>query len=126
MAFSISHLGYPISQNTRQTRYSAGVHPTAITQPYNIVRFPNAALDCQIFRTLRCWATRRHPNKGARWVTRKYFLPEYAQHWCFQGRSHLDGVTTSEYLTQLVTIPIKRHTKIRSEATPYDPAFASY
>ncbi|WP_145564193.1 hypothetical protein [Yersinia aldovae] len=59
-------------------------------------------------------------------VTRKYFLPEYARHWCFQGRSHFDGVTTLEYLTQLVTIPIKRHTKIRGEATPYDPAFASY
>lgn len=26
-----------------KTPYSAGVHPTAITQPYNIVRFPNAA-----------------------------------------------------------------------------------
>ncbi|MCW2457504.1 UNVERIFIED_ORG: hypothetical protein M2414_005273 [Rahnella aquatilis] len=33
---------------------------------------------------------------------------------------------TSEYLTQRVTIPIKRHTKIRCEATLYDPAFASY
>jgi hypothetical protein len=44
---------------------------------------------------------------------------EYARHWCFQGKSHSDGVTTSEYLTQLVTAPIKRHTKIRCEATPY-------
>ena len=83
-------------------------------------------VDCQIFRTLQRWAKRRHPNKGARWVTRKYFLPEYARHWCFRGKSHIDGVTLSEYLTQPVTIPIKRHTKIRCEATPYDPTFASY
>lgn len=83
-------------------------------------------VDCQIFKTLQRWAKRRHPNKGARWVTIKYFLSEYARRWCFQGRSHLDGVTTTEYLTQLVTIPIKRHTKIRCEATPYDPVFASY
>ncbi|MBS8989608.1 colicin release lysis protein [Escherichia coli] len=27
-----------------QIPYSVGVHPTAIAQPYNIVRFPNAAL----------------------------------------------------------------------------------
>lgn len=39
---------------------------------------------------------------------------------------HIDGVTTSEYLTQLITIPIKQHTKVRCDAAPYDPAFTSY
>lgn len=42
-------------------------------------------VDCQIFKTLQRWAKRRHPSKGARWVIRKYFLPEYARHWYFQG-----------------------------------------
>lgn len=83
-------------------------------------------VDCQRFKKVQHWPKRRHPDKGARWVTRKYFLPEYAQLWCFQGRSHPDGVTISEYLTQLVTIPIKRYTKIRCEATAYDPEYASY
>ncbi|HFV4050131.1 TPA: hypothetical protein ACH9KC_005886, partial [Escherichia coli] len=34
-----------------KTPYSAGVHPTAITQPYNIVRFPNGALTVR-FRSI--------------------------------------------------------------------------
>nr|WP_242688227.1 hypothetical protein [Photorhabdus stackebrandtii] len=41
----------------------------------------------------------------------RLILPENARRWCFQGKSHLDGVTTSKYLIQLITIPIKRHTK---------------
>ncbi|ECY4647023.1 hypothetical protein ACCN59_004800 [Salmonella enterica subsp. enterica] len=131
----------PIKNNVltfiRNTRSLIKAHPTMATG--ELIRLLNPKLrgwgnyyrhsvakqtfgyvDCQIFKTLQRRAKRRHPNKGARWVTRKYFLPEYARLWCFQGRSHLDGVTTTEYLTQLVTIPIKRHTKIRSEATPYD------
>lgn len=32
-----------------QIPYSVGVHPTAIAQPYNIVRFPNAALSGALY-----------------------------------------------------------------------------
>ncbi|WP_176488411.1 group II intron maturase-specific domain-containing protein [Candidatus Regiella insecticola] len=38
-------------------------------------------VDCQIFKALLRWSTRRHPNKGARWIAKKYFLPEHASHW---------------------------------------------
>jgi len=31
-----------------------------------------------------------------------------------------------QYLTDAARIPIKRHTKIRGEANPYDPAWETY
>jgi len=32
------------------------------------------SLDSQIYRYLRDWAKRRHPHKGKRWLTQKYWL----------------------------------------------------
>lgn len=83
-------------------------------------------VDSEIFKALRRWSTRRHPNKGTKWVVRKYFLPENSCQWRFQGVWHVNGLTTREYLSQLAQIPIRRHIKIRSEATPYDPVYADY
>lgn len=84
-------------------------------------------VDSQIFKALRRWSTRRHPNKGARWIVKKYFLPENSRQWRFRGVCQGSGSTTTlEYLCHLAEIPIRRHIKIRSEATPYDPVFAKY
>src|SRR5690606_9830022 len=78
--------------------------------------------DHQIFLALYDWAVRRHPNKGRRWIRRKYFRREGPRNWTFSARlqnRYLD-------LALLASIPIIRHHKIRSSATPYDPRFRDY
>lgn len=80
-----------------------------------------------VFKTLWRWAKRRHSNKGAGWIRRKYFRSDGNRHWVFfatikdkQGnKAHLD-------LVEATQIPIKRHIKIKAHATPYDPAYSKY
>ncbi len=80
-----------------------------------------------VFKALWRWAKRRHSNKGAGWIRRKYFRSEGHRHWVFsatikdkQGRkSHLE-------LVEATQIPIKRHIKIKAEANPYHPAYSNY
>ncbi|WP_050749345.1 group II intron reverse transcriptase/maturase [Candidatus Regiella insecticola] len=83
-------------------------------------------VDSEIFKALLRWSTRRHPKKGTRWVAKKYFLAEHACRWRFQGKRASNGTIHQEYLCHLKEIPIRRHIKIKSEATPYDPNFAQY
>lgn len=80
-----------------------------------------------IFESLWRWAKRRHPNKGSQWIQRKYFRQEGYRHWIFTAiikdakgkKMHLD-------LIDINKTPIKRHIKIRAEATPYDPTYHDY
>lgn len=77
-----------------------------------------AVMDHRIFWALWRWAKRRHPNKGARWVKRRYFKASDSRQWLFS-----DGATT---LVRLSSYNKRRHTKIRSETNPYDPAQETY
>ena len=80
------------------------------------------AIDDQIYRTVRRWMKRRHPRKADDWIAKKYFKSIGGNNWVFYG-------TTDEqmrYLTSAAHVPIKRHTKIRGEANPYDPEWESY
>lgn len=84
-------------------------------------------VDHTIFQSLWRWATRRHPNKGARWIKSKYFRNDKRQKWVFSGKTkdkhgtsvHLDLINASK-------TPIKRHIKIQANATPFDPAYYDY
>lgn len=84
-------------------------------------------VNSEVFRALWRWAKRRHPNKGLRWIKRKYFRSIRWRNWVFSSRikdkrgKHLDLE-----LFNVASVRIKRHIKIRSEATPYDPQFADY
>jgi RNA-directed DNA polymerase len=67
-------------------------------------------LDHLIFRALRSWARRRHHNKGARWIVRRYWqMPA----WTFGCR---EGPTL---LTHMAT-PIRRHVKVQGGRSPFD------
>ena len=69
-------------------------------------------MDMLIFKKLWTWARRRHPNKGRRWVARKYWLG--GKHgWTFG----VDGVIA---LHKLSHIPIRRHVPVRKAASPFD------
>lgn len=70
------------------------------------------------------WARRRHPNKSAAWVKRKYYATLGDRHWVFYG--HERSKQRTLFLFSPTTVSIQRHVKIKSEANPYDPAFAEY
>jgi RNA-directed DNA polymerase len=44
-------------------------------------------LDSQIWKAIYRWAKRRHPNKGAKWVLRKYFRPLGNYTYSFYGET---------------------------------------
>jgi RNA-directed DNA polymerase len=86
-----------------------------------------AAVDHAIFQALWRWARRRHPNKHVRWVRRKYFCEEGARSWVFTGEvKGSEGQSRSVRLLQACQTSIRRHTKLRETANPYDPAWEIY
>jgi RNA-directed DNA polymerase len=62
---------------------------------------------------LRRWSRRRHPKKSARWIARRYWHTAGQRHWVFGG-------TGGIRLRRHGETPIKRHIKVRSEASLYD------
>lgn len=77
-----------------------------------------AKLDHRIFQLLWRWAVRRHPNKGRRWIRRRYFQTINGRQWVFT-----DGHLT---LLRLSQVTIRRHVKIKADANPHDPEWAEY
>ncbi len=84
-------------------------------------------VDYHIFLALWSWAKRRHPNKGARWIRRRYFRSKGLRNWVFSvSTNDKQGNASHVDLLSAASIKITRHVKIRAAATPYDPAFADY
>jgi len=79
-------------------------------------------VDDAIYRRLRQWMKRRHPNKPNKWITKKYFKTHEGKNWVFFGEK--DG--QEYYLTDTASVPIKRHAKVKREANPYDPEWETY
>jgi RNA-directed DNA polymerase len=79
-------------------------------------------IDHAVFQAVWRWAKRRHPNKGNWWVKKKYFKAIGSRDWVFYG--DLDGRERRLFLA--ASMPIKRHTKIRGQANPYDPEWEIY
>ena len=84
-------------------------------------------LDFHIFKALWIWSKRRHPDKSTNWVRNKYFRSQCMQHWIFHEKTiSKEGKLSNLDLYYMKSISIKRHVKIRSAATPYDPSFYEY
>ncbi len=71
----------------------------------------------EIWKMLWRWCLRRHPNKGKRWVAKKYF-GQHAKnaHWRFQAN---DGKKTI-YLFDVSSVKIERHIMVKGAASPDD------
>ena len=70
-------------------------------------------VDDLLWKRLWRWASRRHPNKSANWVKKKYF-PKISdtRNWVFN-----DG----ECILNLHSdVPIVRHVKVKGNKSPYD------
>jgi RNA-directed DNA polymerase len=79
-------------------------------------------VDHAIFKALWQWAKRRHPDKGRQWIKKKYFRSDGTRNWVFYGE--LDGKLVQ--LLDAADTPIRRHTKIKGDANPYDPSWEMY
>jgi len=86
-----------------------------------------AYTDHATYKALWHWARRRHPNKGARWVKKKYFKTVGSRHWVFTGTiQDRKGNRETVQLVSAAYTPIQRHVKIRAKANPYDPQWEMY
>lgn len=84
-------------------------------------------VDKRVFEALWQWAKRRHSKKGKGWVRGKYFRIEPFQLWAFTAPLRKrDGTWGSLDLFRVNSVPIRRHVKIRAEATEFDPACWQY
>ncbi len=59
------------------------------------------------------WTYRRHPNKGKRWIVKKYWTSEGKDNWVFGDKK---GCT----LIKHTKTAINYHTKVKGEKSPYD------
>lgn len=84
-------------------------------------------MDSLIYWRLMRWAKRRHPNKNAIWLRKKYWSSEGNRNWVFACEvAKEDGKKETKALYSLASTAIDRHTKIIGEFNPYDPAWEKY
>ena len=84
-------------------------------------------VDHEIFQAIWRWCLRRHPNKGKQWIKTKYFQQTALRDWLFFAKvKHKGKEPTIVRLSHASKTPIKRHAKIKAEATPYDPTYHEY
>ena len=84
-------------------------------------------VDYSIFQAILQWVRRRHPDKSAVWLKKKYFRSQGLRNWIFSTTVR-DEKGNSHFLDLLCAFdtPILRHVKVRAEANPYDPQFTKY
>jgi RNA-directed DNA polymerase len=84
-------------------------------------------VDCHIWHTNWRWARRRHPEKSAGWVRKKYYRNRGHRRWVFETASvDRRGRPRTLQLYSASDTKIARHTKVKSEANPFDPKWDAY
>jgi RNA-directed DNA polymerase len=71
--------------------------------------------DHKVYLKLKRWAQRRHPNKSGHWMKDKYWQTIGGDNWVFatnEGKAH--------QLLKHSATEIKRHMKVKGEASPFD------
>ncbi len=70
-------------------------------------------MDERLWKRLWRWANRRHPNKSATWVKKKYFPKvKETRNWEFNDGKYI--------LNRHSDVPILRHIKVKGNKSPYD------
>jgi len=84
-------------------------------------------MDHRIWQKTWRWARRRHPKKTARWVKSKYFRTIKLRDWVLAVHTRNQrGEKRLRSLVHARDTKIIYHVKIRDEANPFDPAWATY
>lgn len=74
----------------------------------------------KVYKFLR----RLHPNKGWKWIKKKYFPP--FEKWGRKAKWVLTDPKTGNYLYQMGWTPIRRHSMIKYNYSPYDSSKREY
>ena len=86
-----------------------------------------AKVDHEIYCALWRWGLKRHANKGKRWIAKKYYTTHNNNRWRFHcTEKDKKGNTKTLLLRMARETLIRRHKKIKAEATPFDPQFKDY
>jgi len=81
----------------------------------------------RIWQYLWRWAKRRHPNKNTKWVRKRYFKTIKGNKWTFACIiSDRRGKGQELVLYQIAHTTIKRHIKVKGDASPDDPSQKEY
>ncbi len=84
-------------------------------------------VDTRVMRMIWRWICRRHPNKNKTWKQQKYFKTVGTRNWVVEGiKQEENGKAKVVRLLKVNDIVIRRHTKIKGEANPYDPDWETY
>ena len=84
-------------------------------------------IDDSIYRAISRWTVRRHNNKNMTWIRKKYFHRRGYDNWVFFGtQTKENGVKKVIDLVNTISIPIRRHLKIKMKARLYDPKYVKY
>jgi RNA-directed DNA polymerase len=75
-----------------------------------------SSVNSLVVHKLLRWGYRRHPNKGKKWTVNKYWLTVGGDNWVFGCKK--DGIKF--LLPKHSKTRIIRHTKVKSESSPYD------
>ena len=68
-------------------------------------------VDTYVFQTLLRWASRKHGDKGRRWIADRYWHPRGTRKWMF--------CTDDNTLFSVGDIKIRRHVKVKGTMNPY-------
>ena len=86
-----------------------------------------SVIDNEIYHALMRWALKRHARKGKRWVVNKYLTTIGGDHWRFHCIiKDKAGKKKPLYLKNASDTKIRRHVKIKSAATPFNPLYKEY
>jgi RNA-directed DNA polymerase len=84
-------------------------------------------LEHLIFQRLWRWSRRRHPQKNADWVKRKYFHAVGERLWVFGSSTVRDDGSIGLFeLYPVASTTIKRHKKVKGDYHPFDPSWEQY
>lgn len=84
-------------------------------------------IDSEIFSALKRWTFKRHARKGKRWIMKKYYTTLGEDHWRFYCKTKdKTGNQKLLYLKNASDTKIRRHVKIKSAATPFNPLYKEY
>ena len=84
-------------------------------------------IDRYVFQTLMLMMCKRHARKGKQWIVKKYFTTVRGNQWRFYCTiKDKDGKQKPLYLRNASDTKIRRHVKIKSAATPFDPLYKEY
>ena len=86
-----------------------------------------STIDHEIYLALMRWACKRHARKGKRWIVKKYFTTLGGDNWRFHCiTKDKAGKKKPLYLKNASDTKIRRHIKIKSDATPFNPLYKDY